>query len=234
MSEETFPVIVIEGIISCGKSTLLKYLQPHLEKYFRTHTVPEPVEKWQDNAILGNFYRDPKRWSFTFQIEVLEDRLQLVEDAYKTCVENKSELFITERSIYADEYFAKVLLKDGNMSQYEYDLYRKMWSRFENSVKLKPDLVIYLRPGGDNCAQICMDRLHKRDRGEESGVSKEYQEKLLAEHDIKLLQQTITIASKEVPILVLDHEEDIKTKSNVLISIVEKIKVILAKEESSI
>jgi hypothetical protein len=50
--------ISIEGIIGCGKTKLLKYL----ENISEVEVVPEPVENWKNwhgENILDFFYRNP-------------------------------------------------------------------------------------------------------------------------------------------------------------------------------
>ena len=64
-------IISIEGNIGAGKSTFLKILKLNLEKI---KIIEEPLIKWQNIEqdginynILDMYYKDPKRWAYTFQ-----------------------------------------------------------------------------------------------------------------------------------------------------------------------
>ena len=59
--------VVLEGNIGAGKSTMLNIMQ----KQLGLSVINEPTNKWQhvgqtDN-ILDLFYKDTKRWAYTFQ-----------------------------------------------------------------------------------------------------------------------------------------------------------------------
>jgi deoxyadenosine/deoxycytidine kinase len=44
------------------------------------NVIKEPVEEWLNTAgsnILEDYYHDPKRWAFTFQLNALHSRSQL-------------------------------------------------------------------------------------------------------------------------------------------------------------
>lgn len=69
--------ICIEGNIAAGKSTFLNVLGKELDFV----VVPEPVERWQNvtdckgkngGNVLDIYYKDPKRWGFTFQTFALQ------------------------------------------------------------------------------------------------------------------------------------------------------------------
>ena len=60
-------VLILEGNIGAGKSTFLKILKNNLN----VDIIFEPTDKWQDVENEGNildlFYKDTKRWAYTFQ-----------------------------------------------------------------------------------------------------------------------------------------------------------------------
>lgn len=65
-------VLSIEGNLGAGKSTLLSLLDVNI--------IKEPVEEWQNvggKNFLSNYYLDPKRWAFTFQLHALHSRVLL-------------------------------------------------------------------------------------------------------------------------------------------------------------
>jgi hypothetical protein len=73
--------IALEGNIAAGKSTLLRLLEDELDYI----AVPEPLSKWQGVGANGTancggnllelFYKDPKRWGYTFQTYAFLSRM---------------------------------------------------------------------------------------------------------------------------------------------------------------
>ncbi len=62
-------LIYIEGSISAGKSTLLKYIDTKYGE--KVEVIYEPVEMWRNlsgHNLLGNFYEDQKKNGFTLQV----------------------------------------------------------------------------------------------------------------------------------------------------------------------
>lgn len=118
--------ICVEGNIGSGKSTLLTGLQK--AGYI---VYEEPVEsRWAEHLVT--LYSDPKRWGFTFQIEVIDWYKQLVFDLQKKADEpavggGASQLKIVERSpISTFEIFGKNLKMMGNMTDWEMKLLGKV------------------------------------------------------------------------------------------------------------
>ena len=77
--------LAVEGNIGAGKSTFLNLMADgSLELQDIVEIVPEPVDEWQavasgDNGpinLLDRFYKDPRRYAYTFQHYVLLTRMQ--------------------------------------------------------------------------------------------------------------------------------------------------------------
>jgi len=117
--------ICVEGNIGSGKSTLLAGL-----KRLGYAVFEEPVEsRWAEHLIT--LYSDPKRWGFTFQIEVVDWYKQLVTDLRKRAREptpgGGTMLKIVERSpISTYEIFGKNLREMGNFTNWELKLLGKV------------------------------------------------------------------------------------------------------------
>ena len=96
-------IISIEGNIGAGKTTLLSLLQ--------VPVIPEPVSEWTNTAgnnILEDFYNNPKRWAFTFQLNALYTRVQLWRNVQK---EHPNDLYFSERSPSADRHIFGEIMK---------------------------------------------------------------------------------------------------------------------------
>ena len=173
-------VLVVEGKIAAGKSTLVKILQQRLAPFYRKIViVPEPVELWESTGALAAFYKDIKGKSYEFQTFVFISRIKVVREAFEK--DPDADLYIIERSPYTDYHiFAAMLHKSGHLEDYQmvmYDIWWNMWMR------LWPFMithVLHLDPG----VAKCQERNRIRNRTGEDAVDSDYQTKLGAQHDI--------------------------------------------------
>lgn len=84
-----FKVIVIDGIISAGKSTLIALIQSKLKDRYEIIVIKESVDKWTQSGILQKFYGDKKRWSYHFQTKVFHDRIMETKNQYDKFIEKE-------------------------------------------------------------------------------------------------------------------------------------------------
>lgn len=167
MSKNFKELFFVEGNIGSGKSTLLRIIK----NYLKIEVVPESVKNWQSISqskenLLDYFYKDPKRWAYTFQTYAFLTRALEQEKSIKSF--NK---LILERSIYADRYcFAKVCFELGYMSEFEWQLYKEWFEIVESNLTIKPSGIIYLKADPN----ISYKRINKRNRPEESGITLDY------------------------------------------------------------
>ncbi len=93
---------IIEGNIGAGKSTFLKMLK----KYLNIQAVVEPHEQWQDvgdgHNLLDHFYKDTKRWAYTFQSYAFVSRI-MNQQAHSRI--NPFLVQMLERSVFSDRYY---------------------------------------------------------------------------------------------------------------------------------
>jgi deoxynucleoside kinase len=173
--------IVVEGNIGSGKTTFLK-------RFKNVSTLPEPVEKWREGYnLLDLFYKDPKRWAYTFQSKIL---LTLLEN------HDVSGPKIMERSVFSGMYcFAKYLLESGHLHPAEYSLLSDWFLR--NPVDVKT--FIYLR----TTPEVAFNRIQKRGRPEEKNISMDYIKAIHALHDNWLLHSNLNV-------IVVDADLDIE------------------------
>jgi deoxyadenosine/deoxycytidine kinase len=99
----------------------------------------------------------------------------MIRNIIKTC--NEIDIIICERSLDADKHiFAKMLYHDGKIDDVSYQIYNKFYNMFEDEFKL--DGIVYI----DVDAEICIERIKKRSRIGESGISLEYLQKCKSYH----------------------------------------------------
>jgi len=204
-------VIIVDGIIGAGKSTFIsQFLVPFLkESGFNVATVNEPVEKWKENGDLQQFYSDPVRRGFQFQIRVLVDRLN---EAQKVLAENpNADYFVCERSIYTDILFLELLYDTGSIDKSEYNAYMDLWKLMEKTYVLTPTMFIYLRPD----LPVCMERVRGRSRTGEECISEDYQFRLNVLHDKFFGSEEVTMGNRICPVkcVVLKTNGDYRSKN---------------------
>ncbi|XP_018608376.2 deoxyguanosine kinase, mitochondrial [Scleropages formosus] len=221
--------VSIEGNIAVGKSTFAKLLHSVNKDW---DVVPEPVGKWQNvgtsektaSNLLDMMYRDPQRWSYTFQTFSCMSRMhtQLQPPATHLLGSGGTPVQVFERSVYSDRYiFALTLFELGSINATEWAVYQS-WHSFlleQFGQRLELEGIIYLKAP----PQICLERLKRRDRDEEKGVKLDYLEKLHDQHENWLVNKSTELhfeQLKQVPVLVLDtsgnFEEDEKVKNNLI------------------
>ncbi|WP_037572156.1 deoxynucleoside kinase [Spirochaeta cellobiosiphila] len=156
------PVVLIEGQIGVGKTTLGEILQeefslPLYRELGNPHTL----------TLLDKFYADKKRWSFTLQIHFLNERFRMIKEIFK------NNGGILDRSIFGDRIFASMLHDSNEMTDEEFSTYSTLLDNMLEHVQ-KPQLLIYL----DCTTETALARIQKRDRGLESSISADYLDKL--------------------------------------------------------
>ncbi|QDZ21423.1 deoxyribonucleoside kinase [Chloropicon primus] len=189
--DETGSSISIEGNIGVGKSTFLSLMRKVKGLDGNIVTMPEPVDKWQNVAgnpeynLLGKFYEDPHRYSYTFQSYAFITRFLQHSQGV---VNNPNKVRILERSVFTDRKVFVSSLKDNNyLDDMEVSLYNEWFDPVLATLpNLVPDVIVYLRASPD----ACMARLKKRSREEESNIELEYLELLHRKHEDWLVKET--------------------------------------------
>jgi deoxyadenosine/deoxycytidine kinase len=181
-----FPFIVsLEGNIGAGKSTIVEKMRQKYEglesdKYFgklaksQIVFMQEPVDVWTSvcdsttgESILEKFYKDPKTYSFAFQVMVYNTHLE----AFRKVVRENPEcvLLICERSIDAGRHiFAEMLRDDGMIDDVCFQVYEKLFESTAGEFPL--DAILYL----DVAPEVCLERIGTRAREGENGIPLEY------------------------------------------------------------
>lgn len=171
------PVYFVEGNIGTGKSTFLKMIEKCYPE--KCQVIYEPVDTWtsfkdsEGENILGHFYRDPKRYAYTFQNIAFISKIEKLTE-----IDASKPFVFIERSIWSDKnIFAKNCHMCGLMNDIEHQVYLRWFDWIEANAK-KPEVLnfLYLRCSPETSHK----RVNIRGRAEESGLSLEY---LQAIHD---------------------------------------------------
>jgi len=151
--------LVVAGNIGSGKTSLTRLMAARLgwDAFY---------ESVDDNPYLADFYEDMKAWSFHLQVFFLGHRAQT--HRYLCCRHANSS--ILDRSIYEDaEIFARALHAMGNLGERDLKAYRNVYDQIIASLPA-PSLMIYLRA----TVPTLLERIRKRARGIETGITADY------------------------------------------------------------
>lgn len=156
-------IISIEGNIGSGKSTFVEQLKQTL-KNESICFLQEPVEQWNKIVdkdginIVEHYYKDNKRWAFSFQMMAYISRLSLLKKA----IESNYEIIITERSLYTDKHVFCQMLYDTNLIEdIEFTIYNKWFEEFNILENIQ---YVYLKTD----PEISYERVIKRSRSGET------------------------------------------------------------------
>jgi deoxyadenosine/deoxycytidine kinase len=151
-------LILVAGNIGAGKTSLTELLGSRLG--WRT-----AFESVADNPYLADFYKDMRAWSFQLQIFFLGHRAQQYLDMAKL-----PESVVLDRSIFEDAHiFARALHHLGNLDERDYLSYRRVFELVVSNLP-PPNLLIYLKAP----ASVLIERIRRRGRAIEGGISEEY------------------------------------------------------------
>lgn len=165
-----------------------------------------------DNPILDKFYHNRKRYAFTLQIFFLNKRFEHIRQA------SKLNNVIMDRSIYGDAIFARLLNKNKELSDTEYEIFDELLNSMLQYVK-KPKLLIYLEASTEEA----MRRIDIRGRDYEKEVEKKYWMDLNDEYNNFFNDYTMSPILK-INVENLDFKNNTKDKEYVLSLINDKLK----------
>ena len=155
----------------------LEFTRPFMKKLL---FVEEPVDEWKNgfaSNMLDVFYHDMNRWAFTFQLVTFITRKKTWKEILSLSNHPK---VILERSIFTDRHvFAPNLHHLGVINDDEWQVYCRLWDFVAGNNDIEPDCILYLRTP----AEVCLERIRKRGRGEETGIMLDYLQQLERLHD---------------------------------------------------
>jgi len=201
-------IIAIEGNIGVGKSTFTNILKVNFNNSL---IVSEPVDIWinmkddSGNNILGLFYKDIKRWAYSFQNLAYVTRMIKISDA----INSDKEVIFLDRSLGTDKnVFEKMLYDDKVLSDLEHKMYELWCNFYQKNIHSGEEYIIYLKCD----PKTAFERIKKRGREEEKNITLEYLEKLHKYHELWL--------SHKDNVLIIDcdreFETDIKYQENIV------------------
>jgi deoxyadenosine/deoxycytidine kinase len=148
-------VVVIEGLIGVGKTTLCRIL----EREWSARLVLEPAE---DNPFLARFYADPTHFAFPAQMFYLATRYSQQRAL------RQGDLFaptVVCDYLYAkDRVFAEMTLSGAELALYE------RFAGLLDETPVHPDLVVFL----DASTDVILARINRRSIDAEQTIPASY------------------------------------------------------------
>jgi deoxycitidine kinase/deoxyguanosine kinase len=167
------PIIIsVDGNIGAGKSTIISQLKTAFKCMPNVLFIQEPVDTiWntvvdeRGETLLSNFYSNPEKHAFTFQMMAYISRLSMLKEAVSNL---DYDVIITERCLETDRnVFEKMLHDTGVISKMEHAVYNMWFDEFYAPVRC--NAIIYIRASVDTC----MARIRQRSR-EGEAMSRDY------------------------------------------------------------
>lgn len=189
-------VLVIDGEIGAGKTTLIAKLKAKFEKLgHKTAVIPEPVDEWKKVGILQEFYEDktPERRglvAYDFQTYTFVTRVRKMIEVVEA--EPDADIYILERSVLTDRFIFMELQRKmvGKRRMIMYDAWWEMWVRI---VPFPPTKFVYLKPTLKNCmsrvatrardGEVLSSEKEDKEASARGGVSLAYQRRLRHAHE---------------------------------------------------
>nr|XP_037283177.1 thymidine kinase 2, mitochondrial-like isoform X1 [Rhipicephalus microplus] len=188
--------VAVEGNIGSGKTTFLE----GCKRFVDTTVLIEPVNIWRDlqgHNLLELMYKEPKRWSLTFQTYVQLTMMQLHLEPVLTPVK------LIERSLQSARYvFVENLYRSGHMTSLELSILNQWFDWINGNVAVGLDMIIYLRTR----PEVAMGRIQKRKRPEEDQLPFDWLCKVHELHEDWLLGRSSFPLPPKV--LVIDANQD--------------------------
>jgi deoxyadenosine/deoxycytidine kinase len=151
-------LLIVAGNIGAGKTSLTERIASRLK-------WKSAFESVADNPYLADFYEDMRSWSFHLQVFFLGHRAEQYLE-----IARSPQSAILDRSIYEDAHiFARALHHMGNLNERDYQSYRRVFDLVVAGLPA-PDLLIYLKAP----VSVLMERIRRRGRDIETGISAEY------------------------------------------------------------
>lgn len=175
---------IIDGNIGSGKSTFLKHIS---DVFPNIITIQEPVDEWfkikDENgmSLFELFYKDPNRFCYVFQTNILYSRFQKIKKLMEPTKENENKIVVCERSIMTDMHvFVEAARELNTLSSVEYEVFKNWFTMLLDLSKFKVDGYIYIRCD----PKISHQRIIERNRKGEEEIAFDYLELLHKKHEL--------------------------------------------------
>ena len=167
--------VTIEGIVGCGKSTVIQELKKHLNN---VHWFKEPIESFRHFKIhnpLYNSYNSPTTDAAICQLHIIDELSRMYgQEAWDF---EQKNLIISERSHLSPLVFTKTYHELNIISHFVHDYIVDYWEKKCLHLKV-PDLVVFLDVDVDTCQKRVMERARAEETTGAKLCSAQFQSRL--------------------------------------------------------
>lgn len=156
-------LVVIEGLIGVGKTTLCRILE-------RTWSARLVLEPWEDNPFLARFYEDPERFALPAQLFYMSARYAQQQALRQPAL--FSPMTVADYLFDKDRLFAEMTLKGHDLALYE------RIAGLLTDRPPTPDLVVFL----DADTDVIRSRIQRRGIAAEQVIPAAYLDDLRARY----------------------------------------------------
>lgn len=190
-------IIVIDGLIGVGKTTLVEILK---QKYKDIVFAKEPVEefmKYKHYNPLKLAYENPKNWTIT-QLHIINC---LVNHFKKIIESSESRIIVSERGVLSPKIFTRILKNNGFITDFEHQFIndyneQEIKKIFDDNYPI--DGIFYI----DIPPEIALKRIRKRGRDGEDKINLQYLKDL--DESFKL---TLSEYEYKFPIKIVNYDD---------------------------
>ena len=205
-------IVVIEGNIGAGKTTLINKLKEIFKNHSKIKILEEPIDLWNNikdkdgTNILTNYYKNQNKYAFPFQIMSFTSRFNILRNTLK----QNYDIIIIERSMFSDKHiFTSMLYDNGTINEIEYKIYLQLFDEF--IAEIPQVSIIYLKTDPIEAKK----RIDNRNRSGEI-ISLDYLQKCHEYHEKWLLNINENI-------IIIDGNKNYYSNEDILNSVVKQI-----------
>ena len=191
-------IISIDGLIGCGKSSLMGNIIANGINGKKVHHTFEPVDLWRNDSrygginVLDEYYSNSDKYGLAFQVYAAQTFLDVTKK--ELALMEPDSILIQDRCALSGLYQFMPML---DIPVYASESLKSMVETSLGSAK--PSIFIYVKVS----VGTAQKRVMKRNRSEELGIANDYQEKL--KHNIELMMEAMI--AKGIRVIVLDGEK---------------------------
>lgn len=160
-------VVVIEGNIGAGKSTLVKMISESSKYKSLCDVFPEPLEVWE--PVLPLFYADPDRYGIVIQMMAMTAHFRNLTKA----MASDKDIVVLERDPRSCNLFAAAM----NMDAIPRSIVNHLSAQLSDPAKIEIPRV-RMRVFVDATPSTCSRRIRLRNRNGENDIPFDYLQKL--------------------------------------------------------
>ena len=174
-------ILSIEGNIGCGKSSILRRIEPRLPPGVKV--LMEPLGSFQDykgSNPLKLFYENPTKYGFFTQSHIIES--QYKHFCEQVQMQQPISILLAERTLFSPIVFSNAIFKMGWISEMEKEKLQEYSQRIIANacpdVPMGAHYIFYVR----EYPHICQSRILERSRPGETDISCTYLSQLEEEY----------------------------------------------------